>query len=348
MPITDIEKTSHDSLSQVADLKVMPTQGTMHLIRELDDVLEVRWAELGLPKPTTEGSDFFHQAQHPQQEDFAMTTAIERGISWRVRAEALYTSIVRDNGALPLPYGVNMGKPSIPWLVHALSFAGLWPANTNSARLPPWASELERLRASELGFGGDGNTSRMSSLSTIPNVKLVESLLIDYRCDPNESLGNYSIWEYTIHLVHILGRHNTRTESLQPWVEVFKLMLQHGGDPHACCIQERSNSLTRDGNLSTCPKVIVEHASINSRSPTLLKERRGFDVERWDAANPHAYYHSVTAVVKDIFEPLSIPETGELLGLLKLKKNKTPEGYRHGRNDGDAGGSNSSWPHWVS
>jgi hypothetical protein len=64
---------------------------------------------------------------------------------------------------------------------------------------------------------------------------IIEKLL-NYGADPKELYQGYSIWRYRIHYVHVLKGIRQEDTCLR----VFKMMLQHGADPSASCIQENS------------------------------------------------------------------------------------------------------------
>jgi hypothetical protein len=92
-----------------------------------------------------------------------------------------------------------------------------------------------------------------------PDYKTVETLLLK-GCNPSAPYNGHSIWEYTISYVHILNlMPNTQQCDLITWLHHFKLLLEHGADPHACCVEGCDAWWIRRGMIQNQPFIGPEN-----------------------------------------------------------------------------------------
>ncbi|KAK3348859.1 hypothetical protein B0T25DRAFT_569526 [Lasiosphaeria hispida] len=370
-------------LGDIADLEgINPSDMSKTLTWEVHRVLQHRWDELGLQTTKLDRAQD-SEDQNPgfglsinnlgPKEGSIAAIANRLGTDWYLRASAFHASSTQADGAHPLPYGPSseLEQPPLSLLIYALSFhelAFLLPTGIGS--VIPWVKLASRYPTGVApSYQGDGSEAAALA-SVVPNVDLVQHLL-NYGSDPNEDLNGNSVWEYVVQLVHILGHLNT--DRLHLWINVFRLMLEHGADPYACCLPNRPNIWDVDkqqARRSFCPtvsssvesesaereeqgpsrrvvEVLREHASTCGRSPSSARARRGVDENQWDSSNSHAYFHSVTAVIKDVFEPSATPGTSELLALVETKKQLNIPS-RRAKNARTSGSENSEVPRWIS
>jgi hypothetical protein len=131
-----------------------------------------------------------------------------------------------------------------------------------------------------------------------PNVDTLRALL-QHNHDPNAMFQGVSVWEYTIHTIHMARSTNDRRPDLAVWVQVLKLMLQHGADPHAYCIGRCGASAAADG-----------------------LQQNGDMVDASKYVANHTQRHSVDQVVHDVFAGDAVPGLDALFTLLHKKKSE--------------------------
>jgi hypothetical protein len=72
------------------------------------------------------------------------------------------------------------------------------------------------------------------------SAKMVKALL-ENGANPNELYLGHTLWEYTIHYVHVRLDGFAPVEwedTKEEWFEIFKLMIKHGADLDACCLKD--------------------------------------------------------------------------------------------------------------
>lgn len=68
-----------------------------------------------------------------------------------------------------------------------------------------------------------------------PDCALIHKLLT-LGADPNAPWGEFSVWQYVIHYLHV-----SKSDDLEhalAWLQLSELLLQNGADPHACCPED--------------------------------------------------------------------------------------------------------------
>ncbi|RYP91376.1 hypothetical protein DL770_002516 [Monosporascus sp. CRB-9-2] len=334
-PIGDVCKTSIDIYKYVANLRVRQSPAATALMKHLDHALHLRLAELERDKAATDESGVFRDS--PCVDQGSVTSMAIRGvISWTIRSQSSNLLAVQGLGEHTLPYQLSLPTPPLPWLVYALSFPSLaliWPSkasNKKSTPRPLWfeaftaTPRIDMMPLDNKCFV-DSDTHRLPPIT--PDVGLLKHLL-ESGSNPNERIDEHTIWEYTVYLVHILDVNDV--DCARPWLEVFTLMLEHDADPYACCIEDPYNVIKTETDR------------------TLDGMKRGKDDESWDPEDLHPFYHSVTAVVQDVFELPAIPGTAELQSLLKQKKRSVRRDSKRARFDKEDDGPEPHLPDWVS
>ncbi|KAF7893363.1 uncharacterized protein EAF02_000901 [Botrytis sinoallii] len=243
----------------------------LELIQEADRVLSIRVGQGEVSKHWSHNDPKWAGKSRPDWGDDLDSVAVKSGLIPLLKARQSLTSAARhaSQSQLPLPYISVKTRPGMPLLAYALS-------------MDQWAV---------------GNL--------VPNIVVLEELLIN-GADPNEYFNSFhTIWEYVIYLVHVLvSKSNSKISPLSTkWVEVFELMLKHGADPYACCMKspdEFARFIGGSNTMLNLPGSIAEHDQRGFSFGHAMK--RGYDDEVWDENDTYPYHHCVTAVVKDAFE----------------------------------------------
>jgi hypothetical protein len=294
----DIGVTAYYVSRQIATYQIQSSKPAMELMQELDRVLETRWAELGLGRSRSTSTtffDLFHSDAATLENSEAFAALVNRwGDLWLNRGQTAVKSHGGDSDELPMLL------------------------NTSTVQASIFSSILEAL--------SEGSSSRLCKIAfDSPNLAQVEYLLA-HGTDPNERIGYFTIWEFVIHLVHSLSEYAAAMD-LEPWAEIFILMLAHGADPHACCLRDATwcSVLSRDKDDAERYQSFMNHASPSARAryPHDALQRRGRDEERWNIYDTHPYYHSTTAVVSDVFEGRNVEAIKRLQSLLETKKRQS-------------------------
>jgi hypothetical protein len=160
--------------------------------------------------------------------------------------------------------------------------------------------------------------------ATIPSYNDVQFLL-DNGANPNEMYESRTIWQYTIHYVHILNDMEAKLADFPRWMQIFKLMLEHGADPYACCIREDSCDISWacSVGLKKGGEMGYYLAAIRDHTLYKIKPWPGEGNSPEDDGNPgtrHEQHHSVTAVVYDVFRIREVPGVEELIKVLEEAK----------------------------
>lgn len=238
-----------------------------------------------------------------------LSMAVACGIHWYIDAKlsdiACPIALARVQG-LPLPCIGKMQRPGLPILAYALSFDA-------------WA-------------GG--------CWTSVPNLPMVQKLLTSGQ-NPNSIFRGYTLWQYTIHYMHTFS--DIRNLEKATWLRVFYLMLEHGADPYACCIED-SRAFSQSVALQQ-PPFVGNHCDLNLAAHPMNPEKR--PAREWIATETlHAEHHSVTAIICDVFDG---PEQARLLALVEDKKKECGR-YQGGKRKRKRKGKDpfATGPRWVS
>ncbi|KAF7898799.1 hypothetical protein BELL_0292g00120 [Botrytis elliptica] len=264
----------------------------LELIQEADRVLSMRVKQGEVYRHWSQKDPKWKGRRRPDWGDDLDSAAVKAGLIPLLKARKSLTSAARyaSQSQLPLPYISVKTRPGLPLLAYALS--------------------MDQLAVDNI----------------VPDVFLLEELLIN-GADPNEHINSfYTIWEYVIYLVHVLvSNDNLKISPLSTkWVKVFELMLKHGANPHACCMKSPDEFARLIGGISNAilhlPRSIEEH---DERGFSFgYARKRGYDDEVWDEHDTYPYHHCVTAVVKDAFESGNIPGHQDLQEIIRIQKEK--------------------------
>ncbi|KAF7929259.1 uncharacterized protein EAE98_005178 [Botrytis deweyae] len=301
--VTDIKLNPKDCIYTsgvkfLSKLRQFPWQNSkvvdeaLELIQEADRVLSMRVDQEEGFRHWSQKDPKWAGKSRPDWGDDLDSIAVKSGLISLLKARQSLASAARhaSQSQLPLPYISVKTRPGMPLLAYAMS-------------MDQWAV---------------GNL--------IPNIVVLEELLIN-GADPNEHVNSFhTIWEYVIYLVHVLvSKSNSEISPLSTkWVEVFVLMLKHGADPYACCMKSPDEFARFIGGLSNTmlnlPGSIAEHDQRGFSFGHPMK--RGYDDEVWDENDTYPYHHCVTAVVKDAFESGNIPGHQDLQEIIRIQKEK--------------------------
>jgi hypothetical protein len=131
------------------------------------------------------------------------------------------------------------------------------------------------------------------------------------------------------------------------WLPIVTLMLEHGADPYACCVDDVHSLLRSAGFTEESANYPKAAGHLNNEGRLQAKAKRGCDPESWDTLNSHAYFHSLTAVVDHVFKAHSIlPGYKDLIDLLEAKKKVRAPVKRRGMEN--AAVNTILRPDWVS
>lgn len=233
-----------------------------------------------------------------------------------------------DNQGLPPAFSAIAKRIGIPsFFAMALSWLdwtkwlSIPSATSNSTAGAPWPGAISLVRSVMLtsGFGPDS-----------------------YR------LHGHTLWEYIITVVHNLSNmyHDDPCLALEMWLRVFEIMLENDADPCAACIhnsQEFVDAISISGNWEA-PEAVINHMVM----PREGLASAGYDEEQWSPSSRCRYYHSVEAVVRDVFVRRKVPGAERLLSLVHKKKRMWEDLNVKRQDDADNDGGGINYPHWVS
>jgi hypothetical protein len=223
-------------------------------------------------------------------------------------------------------------------------------AKRQNRLLPYQHTRQERdlpLLAFALGFHGWSG----QGLAQKPDTDAV-GILLEHCQNPNSIFGDFSLWEYVIHYVHIIHVMEKKNPDLVAWLRVFELLLQYGADPYACCIENSkafadSVGLVENGDMGYNEAVVAKHCLRNVAAHPLESVsafRKSADI----TSDAHARHHSVTAVVYDAFAAHATPGWERLVALLNEKKRLASQGRKQKRKKGHLNNNFAETPRWVS
>ncbi|KAF7920233.1 uncharacterized protein EAE97_011574 [Botrytis byssoidea] len=281
-------------LSQLREIpwqnpKVM--EEALELVQEADRVLSMQ-ADRRLSRHWSQKDPKWAGRNRPDWGDDLDSAAVKYGLIMLLKARKSLTSVARytSQPQLPLPHISVKTRTGLPLLAYALSMDG-------------WAL-------------GD----------LVPDIVVLEELLI-HGADPNEHVNSfYTIWEYVIYLVHVLvSKDNSEISSLSmKWVRVFELMLEHGANPYACCMKNSDEFAKFIGGLpNAIPNLLRSIAEHDQRGFSFGHSTKGrHDDEVWDENDTYPYHHCVSAVIKDVFEHGNVPGHQNLQEMIRIRMEK--------------------------
>ncbi|KAH6673405.1 hypothetical protein B0J14DRAFT_666740 [Halenospora varia] len=317
-PIQNPYETGVTFLKSLKSLKLSLSNAVFQLIDEYDRILSLRFVEQGGAHHWS-SRDPNWKGPRPNCGDDLDSIAVQLGLTWVATARGPGTAIVRARQEeLPLPFLNIPARPGLPLIGFAISFhfwAILESENVFSAHLTPDVEGLVQL--------------------------------LSHGWDPNQYFQGHTMWEYTLHQTHTHGVQLYHESKLECWISVFKAMLLHGADPYACCLHDQDDFHRAIG--------LVDKASAESQIRTRShlqpdfrdSRKRGVDESSWDTEDMHPYYHSVTAIVADLFGRYDLPGTKELEEILDAQKKLNARYLRKKKAPGDCY-NNVRRPDWVS
>jgi hypothetical protein len=228
--------------------------------------------------------------------------------------------------------GQHWSSPTFPptWDIDMLSLAidqGLHTYVETKLKLNPALMKKKRVPPL-LAFGLNWMTTQKGG-NTLRMIKI----LLDHGADPNELYEKYTLWEYTVHYAH-----NTDgfpripwQYTREKWLEIFKLMLQHGADANVCCFKDGQawNKIYGDGQWFRLVTygAMFKRLSLNEMERFLIRGQTHY--ADW---NDGGYYsnvpvvysektlarHSLVRVVQDMFGGDSQEESERVAELVQL------------------------------
>ena len=168
------------------------------------------------------------------------------------------------------------------------------------------------------------------------NAHMMVKILLDHGADPNELYGKHTLWEYTVHYAHGRGDGFTSIpwpDTRDQWLEIFKLMLQHGADANLCCFKDRRawNELYRGWQLPShnIYREVFSRMNSDELEKFLIRGKAHYAIMN-DNFDSHIVYsektlgrHTLVRVVQDMFGGASQEEyerTAELLRLIEASR----------------------------
>jgi hypothetical protein len=252
----------------------------------------------------------------------ALTAALSHRLHW------YYEPKIKD-GAQGLPYA----KQKVRYIIHHES-------SQQENKLPLLAYALRFHRWSASGVASN------------PDVDALSTLLKEGH-SPNSLFARFSVWQYALQYLHIVHTLPKKRPDLPTWLHVFKLSLQHGADPYACCVGNRevftaSVALLSDGDMGKDEPAITTHGLYNAAPHPHVRVDPCEDASNC-VQIAHRQHHSVSTVVHDVFVAQNVPGSDALVALLEEKKKASAQPARKRRRvDVRANHPFSKGPGWVS
>ncbi|KAM7191769.1 hypothetical protein V8F33_008736 [Rhypophila sp. PSN 637] len=344
---------AHDLVSHVGKclqhLDIPPSDRNFDLIEELDRALSARLIEnaLGVADATPYPRSLLKPKRKAVLTGEALSTMVQAQHSWYrkiKRSNEAISCYVSDEG-LPVVFrsfwGERFGSP----LAFALRI-NLWESWLNNPSPSPLRGELCPEPLSLLEF----------VLSSGENPRYVQ-------------LSQRPLWAYVIHFIHILhGYEDIGRETFVKWLNICKLMVHYGADPYACCLEDLDtmafyNAISVFRRLDPTP-LDFRYPDLPEPGNSFLRagqkhERRGVPEKvvelsrgcagRARRGQSHLTFHSLEAVVQDVFVKENIPGAHEFLEVIRIKKSywggSSGLGLNFDKDEKDDGGE---IPRWVS
>ncbi|KAL6892126.1 hypothetical protein GGI43DRAFT_414173, partial [Trichoderma evansii] len=317
----------------IVGLGLKASQTNINLLDELDRAVTARLMEATMPSKlsSADGGNTFLFSNKPGYlwHGDMLSCTLQKSLPWYAEAKGSSDGrsyYIGDQQGIPLAFA-SLQQRFVPILAAGFAF-------------PEWKTWL----------CADGGKSFTNAL---PKSFSLVAVLLTSGCNPNQTeIFGRSIWEYVIHMVHVLGCVGDENVPFAQWVPIFELMLNHGADPHACCIKD-SNIFIQGvgcypgGSDQNRYCNIVEHTKKNYFSAFASIVRRGRAEDEWNINDSHAYFHSAEAVVRDVFVARGIPGATRLLDNLVEKKKSKEKVNREVDQYDDNNEGKPHHPHWV-
>jgi hypothetical protein len=264
-------------------LKPMTSDSHIYLIEELDRAFTIHWTGEGLEAINSHWSNSNPEWDPSPRE-------IRREWQGDILSMALKLHVTWYIDAKLLPSftpSATAYRPGLPLLAYALGFDS-------------WAFERKPPK---------------------PDGSLVEKFL-RHGANPNEIYKGYTIWQYTIHYLHILNEIEEEEAHFIAWLEIFKLMLKHGADPHAYWIEDedtriRHLTLKKYDKKGYSLKPVAPHIIFEIPLHIWLPKQRNLN---WSAERRDELQHSVTEVFYDVFGKRATRGVDGIIRILEEKK----------------------------
>lgn len=356
---TTVPKMTPSSFAHyLHNLDLMPSDLHASLVDDLDRVFEARNMEEGFERLGLHSRKKFLEGWEnvePFSELKATNYTVLKGYE--------IASTVR--GAFQLPWYTslkdkNEGVGSSVGLTDHQGLPLAFSAISKSAKIPAFLAMTLSWHKWAYWLSTGSRSDNLTAAAPWPgSISLLNAVISAPGHGPDSyKFHSHTLWEYVITLVHNLSKMSQchYSQMLEAWILVFEVMLRNNADPCATCIHdwqafvdaitfegwEEPRGLSGDGFISDAPTEVSNHtvpfvASVASA---------GCDAEQWSLN--HFKYHSVEAVVRDVFLGRKITGAERLLHLLH-EKNRIWENLNVRRqDDADGDGGGVDYPHWVS
>ncbi|PMD20004.1 hypothetical protein NA56DRAFT_705245 [Hyaloscypha hepaticicola] len=275
--------------------------------------------------------DFKHFLNHEEPIDANKEVALVDEFDKTITESMAMDTLHRRTGGT----GQHWSSPDFPpmWNVDMLSLAivdGLHTYVETKLTLNPALMHKKRVPPL-LAFG-----LKWITMERRDNAPRMVKILLDHGADPNELYDKYTLWEYTVQYAHSIGDGFTRIlwqYSCEKWLEIFKLMLQHGADANVCCFKDGRawDKLYGDGQWFRPGRygTLFERVSPNEMEKLLIRGAVHYAVMNDDFHSPVVYSeetlgrHPLVRVVQDVFGGDSQEElerTAELVQLIEASR----------------------------
>jgi hypothetical protein len=300
-----------ETLLQMArDLEPLASEPNIALLEDLDRVITTHWTGEGSEanKGHWSNSDptwnYSPGGMNPDDmkrewQCDLLFIAIRHKISWYIDAKLATLA--------PL---ASMNRRGLPLLAYVLCF-DLWAVTPTQANL--WAQKNVPARL------------------PVPDCLMVEKIL-RYGANPNELYKGYTVWQYTIHYVHILNGMDKIAPPYPVWLKIFQLMLDYGADPAAYWPEDETTTarhtiLQKAGGVGYSLKPVPPYVHYEM-PPHIWLPNPEAQIEGSISSINDRLHHSVVEIINDVFVKRGTPEVEKLIKLLGEKKSAVGTSYK--------------------
>ena len=321
-------------------LDLQQSQENFDLLEELDRALSARSMESMTPASSNppHNSSLTTKRSSIWKGD-AFSSAMQDRLSWYRAAKHSNQECrhyVGDGEGIPLAFS-SLRPANVPSLAFALCCSGWmsWLANPKLRNGKLWPQ----------------------------SPSLIKAVLAEGENPRYVNIAGYPLWAYVIHFIHVLdGYNDIATESFYQWLDICKVMIEHGADPHACCLEDfdlfaRGIGFDNDDAPPSTARdpaaaARVQHLATNHgrNDPREFLQTLGGCDGRRRSTPAHATLHSFEAVVQDVFVTRRVPGAREFLAVVQEKKKywggASGLGFNYDKDEDDSRGPD--YPRWVS